>query len=237
MGAKTIVSTTGAPAGGEIELDFTTGGRNGGGSGPRKGDRISTLPRAPNATSAETGVWVAVAAISMSFAALISAMIVRQGVGTDWLHFQLPRILYVNTLVLLVSSVTLERSRYMFSIGPDAERLESRDAQSPTRALAWLYTTMALGLLFVVGQVIAWRALVANQLFLNSSPSGSFFYVLTAMHGLHLLGGVLGLAYVLYHLSKSAGPHERRVLGVASVYWHFMDGLWVFLLVVLASRT
>jgi cytochrome c oxidase subunit 3 len=95
---------------------------------------------------------------------------------------------------------------------------------------------MALGLLFVVGQVIAWRQLSASGLLLASSPSSSFFYVLTAMHGLHLLGGVLGLSYAVYRLTRSAGAHERRVLGVASVYWHFMDGLWVFLLVVLATR-
>lgn len=236
MGTKTIASTISPPASGEIDLDLT-GGRNGGGSGPGKGDRVSTLPRAPNATPAETGIWVAVAAISMSFAALISAMIVRQGVAPDWLHFQLPRILYVNTLVLLISSVTLERSRHCFSIGADAGRPPSRDGSAPTRALVWLYTTMALGLLFVVGQVIAWRALFAKGLFLASSPSSSFFYVLTAMHGLHLLGGVLGLAYVLYHLTKNAGSHQRRVLAVASVYWHFMDGLWVFLFAVLVART
>lgn len=237
MGSKTVFSTTSVPAGGEIALDLTTGGRNGGGSRPGKADRVSTLPRAPNATPAETGIWVAVAAISMSFAALISAMIVRQGVAPDWLHFQLPRILYLNTVVLLVSSVTLEMSRHWFSIERDAGRQRSQDAQSPTRALAWLYATMALGLLFVMGQVMAWRALSAEGLFLSSSPSSSFFYVFTAMHGLHLLGGVLGLAYVLYQLTQSAGPHQRRVLGVASVYWHFMDGLWVFLLVVLVIRT
>jgi cytochrome c oxidase subunit III len=237
MVTKAIVTTTTAPVDGEIALDFTTGGRNGGGSGPGKGDRVSTLPRAPNATPAETGIWVAVAAISMSFAALISAMIVRQGAGLDWLHFQLPRILYLNTVVLLVSSVTLEMSRRWFSRDLDVGRQQSQDAQSPTRALAWLYATMALGLLFVMGQVMAWRALSAEGLFLSSSPSSSFFYVLTAMHGLHLLGGVLGLAYALYRLTQRTGPHERRVLGVASVYWHFMDGLWIFLLVVLAART
>jgi cytochrome c oxidase subunit III len=236
MGAKTIVSTTSAPVSGEIELDFTTGGHKGGGSGPRNRERVSTVPRDPNAIAAETGVWVAVAAVSMSFAALISAMIVRQGVAPDWLHFQLPRILYFNTLILMVSSVTLEVSRHWLSTGPGAIQQESRDVRSPARGLPWLYITMALGLLFVAGQFIAWRDLAAKGLFLASSPSSSFFYVLTALHGLHLLGGVMGLAYVLYRLVRSAGPNQRRLLGVASVYWHFMDGLWVFLLVVLAAR-
>ena len=75
------------------------------------------------------------------------------------------------------------------------------------------------------GRLSLGATLSAEGLFLASSPSSSFFYVLTAMHGLHLLGGVMGLAYVLYRLTQSTGPHETRVLGVASVYWHFMDGL------------
>jgi cytochrome c oxidase subunit 3 len=173
----------------------------------------------------------------MCFAALISAMIVRQGAAPDWLHFQLPRILYFNTLILLVSSFTLEVSRHSFAIRPDFGRHELRNEQEPARALPWLYMTMALGLLFVLGQVVAWRILAARGLFLASSPSSSFFYVLTALHGLHLLGGITGLAYVLYRLRRSIGPRQRGALGVASVYWHFMDGLWLFLLVVLSVRT
>lgn len=236
MGSKTIVSTTSAPSSEEIQLDFSIGGNRGGGSGAENGNRISTLPRGPNPTAAETGIWVAVAAISMSFAALISAMIVRQGAAPDWLHFRIPPILYLNTLVLLVSSVTLEVSRHGFASQADAARSDTSRPPAQVRALAWLYTTMALGLLFVVGQVIGWFQLSASGVLLASAPSSSFFYVLTAMHGLHLLGGVAGLSYAVARLTRGAGVHERRVLGVSSVYWHFMDGLWVFLLAVLATR-
>jgi cytochrome c oxidase subunit 3 len=186
---------------------------------------------------AETGIWVAVAAISMSFAALISAMIVRQGIAPDWLHFQLPRILYFNTLILIASSLTLETSRRWFAADADSGQQELRNEQTAARALPWLYITMALGLLFVVGQVIAWRDLAARGLFLASSPSSSFFYVLTALHGVHLLGGIVGLAYVFWRLERSPGPRQTGALGVVSVYWHFMDGLWVFLFVVLTART
>jgi cytochrome c oxidase subunit III len=235
MGSKTIVSTTSAPPSGEIQLDFSIGGNRGGGSGSENGNRISTLPRGPNPTAAETGIWVVVAAISMSFAALISAMIVRQGAAPDWLHFRIPRILYLNTLVLLVSSVTLEVSRHWFASEPDAARQESPGSPAQVRALAWLYATMALGLLFVVGQVIGWCQLSASGLLLASSPSSSFFYVLTAMHGLHLLGGVMGLSYAVALLTRNAGAHERRVLGVSSVYWHFMDGLWLYLFALLLT--
>jgi cytochrome c oxidase subunit III len=192
---------------------------------------------AQNALPAETGIWVAIAAISMTFASLISALIVRQGVALDWLHFQLPRILYLNTAILLASSVTLEISRRGFDLRPDFSREGSLDHEAAAGAFSWLCATMALGLFFVLGQVMAWRELAAKGLFLSSSPSSSFFYVLTALHGLHLLGGIVGLVYVLYRLRPSTGLKKRGVLGVASVYWHFMDGLWVFLLVVLAART
>jgi cytochrome c oxidase subunit III len=230
-----MASTTSSPPRVETERELRAQWHGDVGSELRKASRVSIVSQ--NALPAETGVWIAVAAISMTFAALISAMIVRQGVAPDWLRFQLPRILYFNTLILLASSFTLETSRRSFAGGPDFGRQELRNGQSQARALSWLYITMALGLFFVVGQVIAWRNLAARGLFLASSPSSSFFYVLTALHGVHLLGGITGLAYVLYRLRRSADQRQRGVLGVASVYWHFMDGLWVFLLVVLATRT
>ena len=83
------------------------------------------------------------------------------------------------------------------------------------------------GVLFLVGQVIAWQQLRAAGLFLATNPSSSFFYVFTAAHGLHLLGGVLALTWILFR------PTHRLTQGtateVAAMYWHFMDGLWVFL--------
>ena len=200
-------------------------------------NRVVALPQVTAALPAETGIWVAVAAISMSFAALISALIVRQGIAPDWLHFGLPRILYFNTLILLTSSFTLEISRNSFGKRKDIGRQTSPDTQGQARALPWLYVTIILGAIFVAGQVVAWHDLTEKGLLLASSPSSSFFYVLTAAHGLHLLGGMLGLAYALYRIRGNSGAREKGVLGVASVYWHFMDGLWVFLFVVLAVRT
>ena len=157
---------------------------------------------------AQTGVWIGIATISMSFAALTSALVVRQSGATDWQHFQLPPLLYVNTLVLLASSITLEWSRRR---------------QAP----AGLHATLGLGLLFLVGQVVAWRQLGAQRLFLATGPSTAFFYVFTVLHALHVLGGLGGLGYA-----------ERRptALGPAALYWHFMAVLWVYLLVLLTIR-
>jgi cytochrome c oxidase subunit 3 len=184
----------------------------------------------------QTGVWVAVSAIAMSFAALTSALVVRQGSGTDWQRFAVPRILYLDTLILLASSYTLELARKRFAA---RALLRSDDgAQAPmlrSNGLYWLNITLTLGLFFVAGQVLAWQRLASQGSFLATSPSSSFFYLLTAMHGLHLLGGVLGLIYVGYRLRHNA-RNAQTSLGTAAVYWHFVDLLWVYLLMVIAIR-
>jgi cytochrome c oxidase subunit 3 len=189
--------------------------------------------------ASNTGVWVAVSAIAMSFAALTSALIVRQGSGSDWQRFVLPRILYLDTVILIASSYTLELSRKRFAASSSRPGAASKPAPDTaalrSSGLYWLNMTLTLGLLFVVGQFLAWRGLASQGLFLATSPSSSFFYVLTAMHGLHLLGGVLGLLYVGYRLRRNR-PNAQTSLGTAAVYWHFVDLLWVYLLMVIAIR-
>jgi cytochrome c oxidase subunit 3 len=183
----------------------------------------------PPISPARTGIWIGIAAITMSFAALTSALVVRQGAGSDWEHFQLPPILFFNTLLLLASSVTLQRTRSRMAAVPTEEA-------AGAAGLPWLYLTMGLGLLFVTGQVLAWRSLAAQGLFLATSPNSAFFYVFTAVHALHVLGGLVGLSYAVVRLHRRADAASREVLGTAAVYWHFMDGLWLYLLLVLAVR-
>jgi cytochrome c oxidase subunit III len=186
------------------------------------GQRVAEQPAPPPAS---TGIWVALAAISMSFAALTSALIVRKGGSFDWRHFNLPSILYWNTLVLLSSSVTLEIARRQVAAFMGGQRDQVRN---PAR---WLYVTLSLGFLFVAGQYIAWRQLSAQGLYLATNPSSSFFYVLTAAHALHLLGGLGGLIRVIHKLGKSV--LRRSTLDATSRYWHFMDLLWIYLLLLL----
>ena len=95
----------------------------------------------------------------------------------------------------------------------------------------WLYITLGLGLLFVVGQYVAWLQLSAQGVFLATNPSSSFFYVLTAAHALHVVGGLSGMFYVIRQLHKSV--LRRSSLVAVSRYWHFMGGLWVYLLLLL----
>jgi cytochrome c oxidase subunit III len=178
-------------------------------------------------TPARTGVWVGIGAISMSFAAYTSALVVRAGDSPDWTRVHLPAILYANTLILLASSITFEIGRRRLA-GPYEARASG---------LSYLHVTLALGVLFLAGQVTAWRTLAGQGLFLATNPNSSFFYVLTAVHALHLIGGLAGLAYVVRRARVSAlpspGPVSAGTLSAVALYWHFMDVLWLYLLVVL----
>jgi cytochrome c oxidase subunit III len=174
---------------------------------------------------ASTGIWVGLAAITMTFAALTSALIVRQGASNDWHHFALPPILYLNSLIIVVSSVTLETAKK--HIGAFMSSSNNSEG-TPSR---WLYTTLILGLMFVAGQTYAWLQLRAQGFGLSSNVSYSFFYVLTVAHALHVLGGLGGLARVINKLRT--GTLRRSTLNATSLYWHFMGALWLYLLLLL----
>jgi cytochrome c oxidase subunit 3 len=186
-------------------------------------------------SAARTGVWVGIAAIAMSFAAYTSAMVVRQGSQPDWQHFKLPPILYWNSLVLMASSVTLELARQR--VGGPFDRLGHSASLLAARSRAWLLwyrITLALSFAFLVGQFLAWQALTREGVYLATSPSSSFFYLLTVLHAIHVLGGLGALLYALRCLHADDGPRSVNVLAATALYWHFMAVLWIYLLVVLA---
>jgi cytochrome c oxidase subunit 3 len=171
------------------------------------------------------GMWMGLVAIVMLFAAFTSAMIVRRGASNDWTSIALPRLLYFNTLILLASSVALEISRRALAAG------------NAGLFKLWLYATTILGAAFLGGQLLAWRQLASRGVYLSTNPSSSFFYLLTAAHGLHLLGGVIALCYLLWKAPRlAAGLKKPVAVDVTAIYWHFMDGLWIYLLLLLTVR-
>ena len=174
---------------------------------------------------ASTGIWVGLAAITMTFAALTSALVVRQGAAPDWKHISLPPLLYLNTLVIIASSFTLELSSRR--IAEFMGGVKAR-AENPAR---WLYITLFLGLLFVAGQTSAWFQLRSQGFTISTNISYSFFYVLTVAHALHVSGGLGGLVRVIGKLNKHV--LKRSTLDATSRYWHFMGVLWVYLLLLL----
>jgi cytochrome c oxidase subunit III len=203
--------------------------------GPTGGGGMSTLGPSGNLRllddfspePSRTGIWVGLAAISMCFAAFTSALIVRQATANDWHPLALPSIVFANTALLLASSATLEIARRRVAAYA-RNKLGDRSA-----AQFWLTCTLALGLLFVCGQYLAWRQLRAQGLYLASNPNSSFFYVLTAMHALHVLGGLVGLVRVLYLLREPVFALRRSTIDATSYYWHFMGVLWLYVLIVM----
>jgi cytochrome c oxidase subunit 3 len=194
---------------------------------PADGDLRQVRHSSPPPSS--TGIWVILASITMTFAAFTSALIVRQGGATDWRHFTLPPVLYLNTLVIFASSITLEISRRQIATFMGSAQDQDKDhAASPAR---WLCVTLFLGLLFVVGQTLAWLQLRSQGFGLASNISYSFFYVLTIAHALHVLGGLGGLVRVIAKLQK--GALRRSTLDATSRYWHFIGVLWLYLLLLL----
>ena len=190
-------------------------GWGGGGDGPDGG-------RGADRRASFTGLFVGLAACTMVFAALTSAFVVRRGLAdmNDWVSLPKPSILFWNTGILLLSSIVLDRSR--------------RDLKAGARTrfnLNWSIAT-GLGILFLAGQAYAWYQLKQAGIFISTNPASSFFYVFTAAHAAHVLGGVAALVYVdIQALRLRLGPAKRTAIDVTAVFWHFLDGLWLFLMV------
>jgi cytochrome c oxidase subunit 3 len=157
----------------------------------------------------------------MLFAGLSSAYIVLRGVPS-WQNIELPSLLWPNTAILLLSSVAIEISR---------RAVRRNDTLSMKR---WLALGGVLGLAFLAGQLAAWRQLVNAGVYLPSTQQSGFFYILTGLHAVHLLGGVGALTYVLsMALKNRLTAFNYEPLKLCALYWHVMDGLWVYLFLLL----
>jgi len=194
---------------------------------------------------ARLGLVVGLTGIAMIFISFTSAYIVRQGLPTldprtntllhDWFPVPLPRLLLLNTVVLLISSVTMELARRQAARKALAQFSSvSGISVDAKEEMSWLALTVVLGLSFLTGQWMAWRELAANGFFVGSSPSSSFVYLLTGMHGVHLFGGVVALlsAGVASMLRRPADS-QSILVDVTGWYWHFMALLWFYILCLL----
>lgn len=166
-----------------------------------------------------TGLLVLLAASVMLFAAFTSAFFVRRGMSNDWVDTPLPNILWINTAVLLASSLAIELAR--------------RALRSGKRTAFDRYWTGAtiLGVIFLGGQYLAWRQLNAAGFYLATNPSSSFFFLLTCTHAVHLLGGISALGYIeVQALLLRLGPGKRTAIDVSAYFWHFLDAIWIYLM-------
>src|SRR5437764_1644644 len=216
----------------------------GGGGDGRPGRGLPDYPT--RLRRARLGLLVALTPVLMLFVSFTSSYVVRQGLPTldprtnqlvrDWIPVKLPALLLVNTVVLLLSSVGMELARRQTKLAavaatarPAKEVPLSAEGKTP-----WLAMTIALGLLFLFGQWMAWKQLAANGFYVATTPSSSFVYLLTGAHAVHLMGGVLGLLVAgLFVLLRR--PVTERSVGGDGNGWcgHFRSAMWVYIFALL----
>ena len=166
-------------------------------------------------------LWVGMASIVMMFAGLTSAYIVKRNLA-NWVSFELPLMFWYSTAVIIISSITLHLSTKAFN------------NREMARYRSLVVVTLALGLVFVVMQVIGFNQLWAKGITLTGNVSFSFLYVIVGLHALHVIGGVVALVILfLKAFSSKVRNYNVVPLEVISTYWHFVDGLWLYLLVFL----
>lgn len=161
----------------------------------------------------QIAMWLLLTAVVMLFAGLSSAYVVLRGLPT-WQNILVPRLAWLNTIVLILSSFSLEAAR---------SAVTKRQVRPIKR---WVGISGVLGLGFLFGQIAVWSELVAAGVYLQSTLHSSFFYVLSAIHGLHVIGGLIGMALVYFKTS------EERFKACA-LYWHFMGAIWLYLFILI----
>ncbi len=194
---------------------------------------------------ARLGLFFALAGDLMFFIAIVSAFFVAQGTRhidvynhyvNEWIPTAIPPILWLNTGVLLLSSVTMEIARRtMFREHDVMDEWLGLGKPITRRALPWPSATTIFGLLFLLGQTIAWSQLRIQHVFFSSNPSSHFFYLITYTHAIHLFLGIGGLLTALWGLYASRQIETRQILvDCAAWYWHSMGVFWIFLFILLA---
>jgi cytochrome c oxidase subunit III len=164
-------------------------------------------------------LWVAIGSITMMFAGFTSAYIVKSNMA-GWQAVQMPKIFFLSTALILISSATL----YV------AQKVFKQRQMAKYRMLITI--TAALGLLFIITQAFGFAELLKQKITFSESVAGSFFYIITGVHALHVVGGVVALLVIfLRAYSSNKRYYSSTPIEVLSVYWHFVDILWVYLFV------
>lgn len=227
--------------GGDVPRPPNGGGGDGGSPDSGLPNYVARLRRA------RLGLICAIATVGMVFVSLTSALIVRRGLPTfdessrgyfrDWGSVQLPwQLLAINTVILLISSLTIEAARRQIARRAALAPVESIPGVTlgEERYFPWLGVTVVLGFTFLVGQWMAWGELRARGFLVNTNPDSSFIYLLTGAHALHLAGGIVALLWAsVSSLQHNPIEGRRIVVDVTAWYWHFMAVLWIYVFALL----
>ena len=166
-------------------------------------------------------LWVGIGSIVMMFAGLTSAYIVKRNLA-NWVPFDWPVAFWYSTAVIILSSITIMISRNFFKQGemPKYRR--------------WLAITMCLGIVFVILQTVGFSNLWENGITLTKNVSFSFLYIIVGLHALHVLAGIIALVVILLKaFSRRRKIYSAVPIDLMSTYWHFVDFLWIYLLIFL----
>ena len=195
---------------------------HGGGGGDGDGDPPGYIPGA--GLLAMRFVLVSITAL---FITVGIAYFARSRSPVNWQHIRVPHLLWLSTVLILASSWTLESARGAF------------ERKANEHYVRWLEATLGIGLAFLASQLFALRELVSQGIYLRHNPHSSLFYVVTGAHGLHLLGGMAALCYLL--VKSTLRPEvvlldfrrQRGRAAVSALYWHFLTVLWLGLFIFL----
>ena len=166
-------------------------------------------------------LWVGLASIVMMFAGFTSAYIIKRNQG-NWVSFDLPTVFWYSTAVIIISSITLLLAKTAFK---NREMLQYKNL---------VVATLVLGVLFIVLQIIGFKQLWVNGMTLQANVSFSFLYVIVGLHALHVLGGIIALLVMFAKaFSSRVRNYDITPVEVISTYWHFVDFLWIYLLIFL----
>jgi cytochrome c oxidase subunit 3 len=167
------------------------------------------------------GMWLFIVTVFMLFMSLTSAYIVRRAEG-NWTNFEIPSLFWMTTVVILLSSVTMQWAYF-------SAKKDNRPSVNLMMTL-----TFVLGIVFLVGQFYGWKALVFDKVYLVGNPSGSFVYVLTGLHGFHIISAIFYVLIILV-AARRGKVHSGKLVSIemCATYWHFLGVLWLYLFVFL----
>ncbi len=171
-------------------------------------------------------LWIALGAILMMFAGLTSAYIVKKADSGSWTNFEIPKIFYLSTLVIILSSVTMLMAQRAFK------------RSQFVRYRNYLVATLILGVSFLFLQVTGWMELKAQGIDMIEEISGAFFYVISGTHAAHILGGLIILIVMIAHIQQRLSkkdasdyftPARKLNVTLMVTYWHFIGFLWIYI--------
>lgn len=203
------------------------GDDNGGDDNGNNFDKPQTEAYEKSFSKSKIFTYFLLTVVLMTFGGLIGAYIVISTNGVlEWKPFNLPFQVYISTFIILLGSVA-------YTIAQKAVA-----ANNHQKSKNWLIATTVLGAMFISSQILAWFALVGRGFYLQGNPYASFFYIMTALHAVHVIGGIIALGYVVlqnWQPTEYAPELEKRheVSNAFGWYWHFMGGLWLVLLFLL----